>query len=457
VSLRLKLVVALVALSALATAAIGLFSYRTTRQQLLGEIDASLEATVAGAFRDGRFERPERPGEPDRFRGPGESALQLVLADGAVVAVRGATLPVTEFDRSIAASDRPVRAFREASADDEPYRILTQSDGSGVAAVQAGRSLAETQRVLDTLRTRIVVASLVVMAVAAVLGWLIARQVTRRLVRLTAAAEEVSATQRLDVDVPVTGTDETGRLGTAFNGMLHALARSKEDQQRLVQDAGHELRTPLTSLRTNVYALRRADRLSPEEHRRLLDDVEGETVELSRLVNEVIELATDRFTDEAEVLVELGPLLERVAGRVAQRTGRVVTVAADGSTVVGRPLALERAVGNLIENACKFDDSGGPIEVTCAAGAVDVADRGPGISEEDLPHVFDRFYRSTAARSRPGSGLGLAIVRDVVERHGGTVVAADRPGGGAVVGFRLPPAPAGPPTPAVPTAGSPAG
>jgi two-component system sensor histidine kinase MprB len=331
-----------------------------------------------------------------------------------------------------------VQAYRNDDVDDEPYRILTVAESRGLGAVQAGRSLAETERVLDALRTRIVVAALVVVAVAAVLGALIARQVTRRLVRLTAAAEEVSATGRLDVDVPVSGGDETGRLGGAFNEMLHALARSKEDQKRLVQDAGHELRTPLTSLRTNVFSLRRADRLSPEERTRLLDDVEGETEELTRLVNEVVELATDRYTEEDPTDLPLGPLLERVAARSAQRSGRTVEVHADDSVVRARPAGIERAVGNLVENALKFDDSGGTITVTCVAGRVDVQDRGPGIAAEDLPHLFDRFYRSTAARSRPGSGLGLAIVRDVVERDGGTVQAGNRPDGGAFVGFHLP-------------------
>jgi two-component system sensor histidine kinase MprB len=204
-----------------------------------------------------------------------------------------------------------------------------------------------------------------------------------------------------------------------------------------VQDAGHELRTPLTSLRTNVYALRRSDQLSPEERARTLDDLEGEAEELTRLINEVVELAADERGDEPVVELRLDELVQRVAARAAQRSGRQVQVSAEGTVVVGRPVALERAVGNLVGNAVKFDPTG-PIEVRCAAGTVEVADRGPGIDDADLPHVFDRFYRATAARSRPGSGLGLAIVADVVTRHGGRVRARNRDGGGAVVGFSLP-------------------
>ena len=114
-------------------------------------------------------------------------------------------------------------------------------------------------------------------------------------------------------------------------------------------------------------------------------------------------------------------------------------VDADHSRVLGRPQALERAIGNLIENAIKFDDRpDGLIEVTVRNGRVEVADRGHGISADDLPHVFDRFYRSVDARSRPGSGLGLAIVSDVAHLHGGTTFAAPRDGGGTTVGIVLP-------------------
>ena len=188
-----------------------------------------------------------------------------------------------------------------------------------------------------------------------------------------------------------------------------------------------------------MYTLRRADELGPEQRAQVLDDLQGETEELTRLINEVVELATDRRGDEPEVQVHLRPLVERVAARASQRSGRPVLVSSDDAVVMGRPLALERAVGNLVENALKFDDSGGPVEVTCASGRIEVADRGPGFTDADLPHVFDRFFRATSARSRPGSGLGLAIVHDVVEHHGGSVYAGNRPGGGAVVGFQLPP------------------
>jgi len=297
--------------------------------------------------------------------------------------------------------------------------------------------------VLDSLRNLTLVATALIVALAAAVGWLIARQVTRRLARLTGVAEEVAATGRLDVPVPVEGTDEAGRLGGAFNEMLIALGRSRDAQQRLVQDAGHELRTPLTSLRTNVSVLRRHESLPPETRTRVIEDLDAETRELTGLVNELVELATDARDDEPHQHIELGPLAERVAERARRRTGRSITVTADGSVVDVRPQALERVVSNLLDNAAKFDalaagDGVEPIEVEITGGRLEVRDRGPGIPADDLDHVFDRFYRAVGARSRPGSGLGLAIVRDLVEAHGGTVSAENRPGGGALVSFTLP-------------------
>lgn len=448
-TLRLKLVLALVALSATATAAIGLVSYRTTASQLTTQIDRSLQATT-DELRDGPpgrgdWDRPGLP-RPRSFRAEGDVVVQLVAPDGDAIGTSDIELPVDRVDRRLAAAQRPLAVARDVEVDGESFRMLTTADGDGEGAVQAARSLAETERVLTGLRSDILAAALVVILVAAALGWVIARQITRRLERLTAAAEEVATTRRLEVQVPVSGSDETGRLGVAFNEMLAALARSKQDQQRLVQDAGHELRTPLTSLRTNVFTLRRARQLTDDQREQVLDDLESESEELTRLVNEVVELATDRRDDEPAQEVALGPLVERVATRAAQRSGRDVQVTVDDTVVLGRPLALERAVNNLVENALKFDPVG-PVSVVCSGGRVEVADHGPGIDEVDLPRIFDRFYRSADARSRPGSGLGLAIVATVVEQHGGQVGAANRPDGGATVGFTLPTSPPRPSSP----------
>ena len=454
-SLRTKLVAALTLLAVVATACVGLLSYQATADRLRVEVDRSLDDTVEGLIatldreahdgfgRPGRGARDVFPDIGSAGRGYDLVSVQILDETGTPVVASGAVrLPVDDADRARAtggATSPGDDLRRDIVIGETPYRLLTESRTDGGGAVQVARSLAENQRLLDSLRNRMIVVVLLVAAAAAAIGWLFAWQITRRLTRLTAAAEHVADTGRLDVDVAISGADEAGRLGVAFTGMLAALASSKADQQRLIQDAGHELRTPLTSLRTNVSVLRRHPEMDPGEMGRLLEDLDGESRELTDLVNELVELATDRRDDEPVQVVGLGEMAERVAERARRRTGRVIGVVSDGSTVNGQPQAIERAVSNLIDNAIKFDDGGStPIEVSIQAGRIEVSDRGPGIDSADLAHLFDRFYRATSARSRPGSGLGLSIVKDVAERHGGSVFAANRPGGGATIGLLLP-------------------
>ncbi len=440
-TLRAKMVLSLVALSTAATLAIGSFSYRTTAEQMSDQIDRSLEVTAAN-LASPRTRRARGGLETARREliSDSDTMFQVLDRRGEPVAVAGSDLPVDVVDRAIAGADEPQQVTRDVVVDGQPARMLTIGGDRGAdrrGALQVARLLTETEHLLGQLRSRIILASAAVMVATALLAWLFARQVTRRLVELTGAAEQVAATGDLEVAVPVSGDDETGRLGVAFNQMLAALARSKSDQRRLVQDAGHELRTPLTSLRTNIYTLSIGDALAKDQRDQLIADLRSETEELTRLIDEVVELATDRRDDEAWEWVFLGPLVDRVAGRAGARNGRDVVVHFDDTVVSGQPSALERAVGNMVENALKFDDRG-PVEISCSRGRVEVTDRGPGFDAVDLPHVFDRFYRASSSRSRPGSGLGLAIVADVVERHGGTVYARNRPDGGAVVGFSLP-------------------
>jgi two-component system sensor histidine kinase MprB len=317
------------------------------------------------------------------------------------------------------------------------YRVVTVSLGGGRGAVQLSQLLSDTDQLLQALLHRIAELAGVVVLLAGASGWWLAGRITRRLVSLTGAAEHVASTGQLDVDVPRRGTDEIGRLGRAFDDMLGRLARSKDDQRRLVQDAGHELRTPLTSLRTNIAALPRLDQLPPESRDGLLEDLATETRELTVLVNELVELAADRREAEEPTEVDLNTLAERVAELTRRRTGREIVVVARPSMVTGRPQALQRALTNLVENAAKFATGDSQILLTVDAGRVAVLDRGPGIDEADLDRVFNRFYRATKARSLPGSGLGLSIVREVAESHGGRVFAHNRPGGGAEIGFTL--------------------
>ena len=466
-SLRIKLALALASLSAIATVALGLISYRSTANSLNDQVDDTLRRGAEyvqresshHSFLDLRFAtsaRRQQPGDaelegdasdPDGDAeeaspgGPSRDVdgllVQLVSADGTVYGspISG-EFAVSADDLSVAAGDRS-EIWHDVGDNENRLRILTVAVPGG--AVQLARSLVEVDRTLDTVRHRMVLTVLIVTAAAAVLGWLTARQVSRRLVSLTEAAERVASSGNPAVTVPAAGTDEAARLGAAMNRMLSSLAESKRAQEQLVQDVGHELRTPLTSLRTNLAVLRRHPEMAAEQRARLFDDLDSESRELTGLINEIVDSSNARQDDAEPIATKLLDGVERLAIRVTRRSGRAVHVQGSETTALLRPGSLERTVGNLLDNAAKFDDSNLPIEVTVGSGRIVVRDHGSGFETADLPKVFDRFYRATAARSRPGSGLGLGIVRDVVERHGGTVAAANHPDGGAMVTITFPP------------------
>jgi two-component system, OmpR family, sensor histidine kinase MprB len=368
-------------------------------------------------------------------------AAQVIAADGSIeVCIRGGIdLPVSDIDRDIARHGGEAR-LRTVTVKGTHYRILTIPWRAG-GALQSARSLAETESVLASLRLRLFLLSLAGIVAAALLGWAFARRLVRPIEHLRDAAERIARTQDLDAPVPETGGGEVGSLAASFSTMVDALAVSKRQQQQLVTDASHELRTPLTSLRTNAELLDRSGQLDAEQRARAVQGIRLEVNELTDLVSELVELATDRGDDETPEGVGLRALADDIADRARRRTGRDITVVGDGhaGTVFVRPHMAERALTNLVDNAAKY--SRGAIEIVITGCRVEVRDDGPGIAPEDQPHVFDRFYRSATARTEPGSGLGLAIVKQIIERHNGTVWAETRDEGGAVVGFELPPAP----------------
>jgi two-component system sensor histidine kinase MprB len=277
-------------------------------------------------------------------------------------------------------------------------------------------------------------------ALAGLLGWGVARASLKPVRRMTGVTETVTETGDLAarIHVPGRGRDELGRLAASFNRMMDALEASIRTQRQLLADASHELRTPLTSLRTNIEVLASAERLSEGDRDRLMADVGEQLEELSHLVADILELARDGEAPPKVEDVALDDLVRRAVDRVRSRAPHL-TFATDlhPSVVVGVPGRLDRAVSNLLDNAAKWSPPGAPVEVSVADGAVVVRDHGPGIAEDDLPRVFDRFYRAPAARAMPGSGLGLAIVRQIAESHGGTVSAATAPDGGTVLRLEL--------------------
>ena len=277
-----------------------------------------------------------------------------------------------------------------------------------------------------------------------VLGHLVARTALVPLNSLADTVEDLAGTT--DVSQRLTGgPDELGRLRRTFNRLLEALESSRRSQSRLVLDASHELRTPLTSLRTNLEVIRRVDELSDEDRSVLVDDVLVQLEELTDIVGDLAELARgDQFPAPPEPLRL--DLLVSDAVAVANTHGRSEDVSfeleAEPCWVEAHADRLARAVGNLLDNARKWSPAGRPVMVRCTNGTVVVRDHGPGIAPDDLPHIFDRFYRSPAAHGLPGSGLGLAIVAQVVKAERGTITAENEPTGGARMTMHLPTVPA---------------
>ena len=305
-------------------------------------------------------------------------------------------------------------------------------------AVAAFKDLQETNRALERLRFILILVSLGGIAAAAAGGALVSGAALAPVRRLTAAAERIAKTGEPSERVPEGGQDELARLGASFNTMLASLEESLETQRRFVADASHELRTPLTSLQTNIDVLRGAIALEPDQRRRLLDDLHRESQEMRGLIAGLLELARGGAQVEKKEF-QLDEVVEDSVERARSRFPQVSwqSERLEPTVVDGYRDRMERAVWNLLENAGKWSGDGGSVEISLAGGELQVRDHGPGFADEDRPLVFDRFYRSAAARSMPGAGLGLAIVREVAEAHGGTVEAANAEDGGAVVRLSL--------------------
>ncbi len=370
--------------------------------------------------------------------------VQFLATNGAVRVPGGqgsslVRIPTTALDRSIARSgngsaltDRTVRGMK--------LRVLTQGIGTR-GAVMVARPLGEVDSELNRLVLILAIVGAVGIALAAGLGALVARVALAPVRRFTARTETLTeegalrgASLDLSRRLEVEGSDELGRLADSFNRTLDALERSVQAQRRLVADAGHELRTPIASLRANIQVLGEAQRLPAAEQESLRRDVVGELDELTALVADVVELARGtasegRQADEVRLDAIVGAAIEKAARRGGVRFEQHL----EPTIVTGQADRIDRAVGNLLENARKWSPDGGLVEVTLRDGVLSVRDHGPGFDEQDVPHVFDRFYRADGARGLPGSGLGLAIVRQAAEACGGYAEAGNAEGGGALL------------------------
>jgi len=357
----------------------------------------------------------------------GTPSLRLVV-DGPVLRVAGTSRHA--FYRDITATNLAGVKYR--------MRELVAPLGFPLGAVLVVKNMQEMNRALERLQVILLLVSLGAIAVAAAAAALVSGATLAPVRRLTAAAERIAKTGEPSERVPEGGRDEIARLGASFNTMLASLEESLETQRRFVADASHELRTPLTSMQTNIDVLRGDVELEPEQRRQLLGDLNRESQEMRALIAGLLELARGGAQVEKEPF-QLDELVEDTLERARVRFPAVSWEAGrlEPTVVDGYRDRMERAVWNLLENAGKWSGDGGSVEVSLDASELRVRDHGPGFAEEDRPLVFDRFYRSAAARAMPGAGLGLAIVREVAEAHGGAVVAENAPDGGAVVRLSL--------------------
>jgi two-component system sensor histidine kinase MprB len=438
VSFRTRLTLVAAAAVAIAVALASAGAYVAVRNVLRGQVDESLKTRAADVRLPHRFPSPdfellERP-----LLGGAPGYIQLVGADGTAVRREDAPIPLPSAGAREVAAGRREPFLEDATVAGTHVRILTTRLVPGVA-VQIARPLEEVDRTLRRLAVVLALFAIGGIVLAAVLGRAVAQAALAPVRRMSEATRHVATTQDLSRRLDVHGRDELSALASDFNVMLGELEQSLAAQRSLVADASHELRTPLTSLRTNVELLARGEELPDSERRAMLAESVAQIEELTALVGDVVELARGNRLDEPPQVLRLDELVDAEVERAMRHAPSVrFETSLEPTTVTASPSSLARAVANLLDNAAKWSPDGGVVEVRVAAGEVAVRDHGPGIAEEDLPRVFDRFYRAPAARGLPGSGLGLAIVKQAAEAHGGRVTVAPAEGGGSLFRLALP-------------------
>ncbi|MEU4079651.1 two-component sensor histidine kinase [Streptomyces venezuelae] len=449
--LRSRLALLTAVAVAVAVAAVSLACWFVTREQLRNEMDDSLRTTRLDAngvrslltlCQQGTTPPPVA----------GSYTVQVILANGSVCTSGKAAIPAGDTDLAVARGQLEYVLHTVKDDTGREMRVYTYpQDGPPGLAVSVARPLDEIDNSMSTLRWVLLLVSGIGVVGAGAAGLWVARTGLEPVNRLTGAVEHVAATEDLTVRIPVEGEDEIARLSRSFNAMTAALATSRDRQAQLIADAGHELRTPLTSLRTNVELLARSEEtgraIPPDDRRALMASVKAQMTELAALIGDLQELARPDAAQPGPLeVVPLHTILRAALDRARLR-GPELTFVTDLAPwyVRAEPAALERALMNVLDNAVKFSPRGGTVEVVLMRGELTVRDQGPGIAADELPHVFERFWRSPSARSLPGSGLGLSIVARTVRHAGGTIALTPAEGGGTVATVRLPGAPTPPP------------
>ncbi len=443
--LRTRFLIATSVIVFLTVSILSVAIYATVSKHLLSEVDNTLDARVVAIAESIRLRNNAAPGNR-RQRNPLEEALLPIRFDtvtqvidprgNVVIALGQVDLPISNDVLEMVANPLAQRMRITTKIDGVPYRILSVPILRG-GALQLGKDISDIESAKDGILLWLFVLGLLAIAASGGAGWFIARRTARPIQKLAAAAEHIAATRELTTTLEISGDAEIEQLATSFNTMLVALRLSREQQQQLVQDASHELRTPLTSLRANSELLER-ENLDTETKNLILRDIRAEVDELAALTGELSSLASDQRLVEQLRIVNLGEAVEELVERARRRSGRIINLERKSpASIRVRPSQLDRAISNLIDNALKFCPTSQPVDVFVSINRIEVCDHGPGISDADKPHIFDRFYRAVATRALPGSGLGLAIVKQFADDHDAVVNAVDTPGGGATISIEF--------------------
>ncbi len=390
-------------------------------------------------------------------------------------AVQSALPPPTEIDffqlindsgdivvksESLGEGELPVspEAIEDALAGGPGYAILTADDDPGlyikvspvilggqIHFLEAAQSLADTTNALGRAGLFLLISILVILTLALISGALLIRRALSPVRRVTATAQSIESSSDLGRRVGYRGPrDEIGQLATTFDRMIERLDNALQAQKSFVADASHELRGPLTVMQGNLDLLKR--NLNEEDRRESLRALEAETSRMSKVVSDLLVLAElDSGQPEHLDSVALREMLLDAQRRARQLAGnrQIVVERQEDLWVMGNADKLEQVLSNLVNNAIKYTPEGGIITLSLFRegdwACMVVADTGIGISPQDLPHIFDRFYRVDKARSKAsgGTGLGLAIVKGIVERQGGTVAVTSEEGKGSTFTVRL--------------------
>lgn len=449
-TLQQRFAAATAAVVAAAVAVVGLVAYISTSRSLYSQVDDEL-VSVAGLM------ATSISADVTGMGGLNSSSLQaanvnvvLVKSDRSIVRVQGEKISIEPGSDEVAVARMQFgKSTRTVTlgADGQSYRLVSvpmEGNDNGSYALVLARPLEPTIATLEQLRAILLWLGLGFTIVGAMVGYAIGRRLMQPLRQLSDAVAHVTETDEL-APIGSTRSDELGDLSRSFDTMMHSLASSRNRQKYLIADASHELRTPLTSMRTNVELLVADEKsgMLPEGARaEILGDVAAQLGEFTSLVGDLVQLSRDDVVLPSPEPLDLAAVTDSAITRARRRgNGLNFDVSLEPFYVVGEPDTLERAVTNLLDNAVKFSPAGGTVHVHLVGDTLTVSDEGPGIAPDDLPHIFDRFYRSNKARNTPGTGLGLSIVAHTVKAHGGWVHADNVPGGGAQFTVRLPAAP----------------